>query len=916
MKAHPIRKIMGMVLAILVISTLLPTAASAGASPNVSPQKVENSDVGAYASLVSATPYGLATGHQISVKIYKVVLDSSKPLGYQNPELVDTIVVTCTDGTTHSGYNHFVPLKNFHPNNVGLSTTDWVGWQFNGYYSGGKGSSTFTQYTSSTVNATANVTGSEPYPCSKNMYLIYNEAAPEYTYTVQYDGNGGTPSRYSETSGTTTATSWTCNLNATATREGYEFKGWSTTSGEDNGGNKVTSVTLNGSKQTATVYAIWEKDKTTITNDYVVKVFKGVEGSQIPANFSMTYTVTSGQNSGEQYASGTLSEYTSAVVDGNPAYTYQIPSFQLPSDVTSYYVNVTEHNADVDGYTHTASWSSSQYTNGQTNYEQVTYLYNTYDKQVQPVPEITISKSVSPETAKQGDSVTYTITVTNTGNVPLTDVVVTDSLPEGLSAPTNHTEPDGVLYSSNNGNIQWSISALAVGESRTMTVTATVISDKQIPANTAAATAEELNGSTVTATSAPVEVTPEDKWITVSWVDGFGNQIKTVSIQEGADYTHEYPAAPAYPGYTFLSWSDPVTDADGNITITAQWTKDTPPSLEIDWTKLTVEKTVNSTGSVKPGETVTYTIKVTNNTGKALADITVSEKLDPNLTFVSADPAGQYNAETGIWTIPSLAYGNTATLTIQAAVNSGVAHKTVIKNTAIITDAAAGDDEKLPEDKKPTDNADVTVDTPVTPPISIQPDWDKLTIEKSADSTGYVKPGDTVTYTIKVINNTGMELTNVSVLETLDANLTLVSANPAEQYNAGNGIWTISAIANGQTVTMTIKATVNSGVADRTVIQNTATIIDATADGGNLPDRYKIRDNADVTVTNPQIEPDPVEPVEPAEPTDPPKATEPTDSPKTGDNSNMMMLWIALFVSGNAFVGMILYGRKRRVSDK
>ena len=27
------------------------------------------------------------TGHQISVKIYKVVLDSSKPLGYQNPEL-------------------------------------------------------------------------------------------------------------------------------------------------------------------------------------------------------------------------------------------------------------------------------------------------------------------------------------------------------------------------------------------------------------------------------------------------------------------------------------------------------------------------------------------------------------------------------------------------------------------------------------------------------------------------------------------------------------------------------------------------------------------------------------------------------------------------------------------------------------
>ena len=74
------------------------------------------------------------TGHQISVKIYKVVLDNSKPLGYQNPELVNTITVICQDATGHSGYNHSVYLKEFHPTKVGLSTTDWTGWQFNGYY--------------------------------------------------------------------------------------------------------------------------------------------------------------------------------------------------------------------------------------------------------------------------------------------------------------------------------------------------------------------------------------------------------------------------------------------------------------------------------------------------------------------------------------------------------------------------------------------------------------------------------------------------------------------------------------------------------------------------------------------------------------------------------------------------------------
>ena len=67
------------------------------------------------------------TGHKISVDVYKVVLDSSKPLGYQNPEKIKTITVTCKDSTGHSGYNHFVMLKEFYPTNVGESTTDWTG---------------------------------------------------------------------------------------------------------------------------------------------------------------------------------------------------------------------------------------------------------------------------------------------------------------------------------------------------------------------------------------------------------------------------------------------------------------------------------------------------------------------------------------------------------------------------------------------------------------------------------------------------------------------------------------------------------------------------------------------------------------------------------------------------------------------
>ena len=153
------KRITALLLCLVMALSLIPTTVWAAADDGASPQ-------------------ALRTGHQISVKVYKVVLDSSKPLGYQNPELINTITVTCQDSTGHSGYNHSVNLKEFYPTNVGASTTDWTGWEFDSYYTKGKEQKTFYNWTSSTVNATANVTGSEPYPCSKNFYLVYKDSTP------------------------------------------------------------------------------------------------------------------------------------------------------------------------------------------------------------------------------------------------------------------------------------------------------------------------------------------------------------------------------------------------------------------------------------------------------------------------------------------------------------------------------------------------------------------------------------------------------------------------------------------------------------------------------------------------------------------------------------------------------------------
>ena len=217
--------------------------------------------------LVTVSFAANGTGHKISVKIYKVVLDSSKPLGYQNPELINTITVTCQDSTGHSGYNHSANLKDFYPTNVGAATKDWTGWEFASYYTKGQEQKPFYNWSRDKVNATANVTGSEPYPCSKSFYLVYKDTTPSVdTYTVTYtdgvDGEIVFPDQV--TSGLKAGTATPAFAGGTPTREGYVFAGW----------KPAVAGTVTGN---ATYVAQWKVD---------------MNGSGVPDDEEMKYTVT------------------------------------------------------------------------------------------------------------------------------------------------------------------------------------------------------------------------------------------------------------------------------------------------------------------------------------------------------------------------------------------------------------------------------------------------------------------------------------------------------------------------------------------------------------------------------------------------------------------------------------------------
>ena len=133
---------------------------------------------------------------------------------------------------------------------------------------------------------------------------------------------------------------------------------------------------------------------------------------------------------------------------------------------------------------------------------------------------------------------------------------------------------------------------------------------------------------------------------------------------------------------------------------------------DTDWSKLTITKTVSPTGTVMPGDTVTYTITVTNNTGKLLSGITVSETLDrTKLESFAASADKDYDFTSGIWTIWALADGGSTSLTISAKVKADATG--TINNTATIT-GARDDGNGLPQGSGGSSSVSVTVGTPAT----------------------------------------------------------------------------------------------------------------------------------------------------------------------------------------------------------
>ncbi len=368
---------------------------------------------------------------------------------------------------------------------------------------------------------------------------------------------------------------------------------------------------------------------------------------------------------------------------------------------------------------------------------------------------------------KAGDTISYVFYIKNIGNMTVNEVTVTDdklgiqevvTITDGLAPGATYTFTPTEIYTVTQEDV----------DNGNVLNTATAV----IPGNDTPSTDENItNGDLISdievvKSADKTEVTQLDEVITYTFeVKNTGNTTLTdVKVNDpmiGKSITlAETTLAPGATTTGTATYNVTQTDLDaGNIhnVVTATGTPPNgtePPTatddVDVPVTRNAALELVKSSDFTTPkavGETVVYTFKVTNTGNVTISNVNVTDKLLNDLgTVVSLDQT-------------NLKPGEVATATAEYTVTQADVDKGSILNVATTTGTP-------PEGMTPpTDTDDETIETLSNP---------KLTIDKDATTTEFVKVGDIIEYTFTVTNIGNITVKDVVVSDPLINDLGLV----------------------------------------------------------------------------------------------------------------------------------------------
>ena len=217
---------------------------------------------------------------------------------------------------------------------------------------------------------------------------------------------------------------------------------------------------------------------------------------------------------------------------------------------------------------------------------------------------------------------------------------------------------------------------------------------------------------------------------------------------------------------------------------------------------------------VVAGQNLTYTITVENmGTGDAQA-VSVLENLPAGVTLVSATPsAGTWTSPK--WTLGALSSGASATMTVVVTVNSNILAGATISNTVKVS-SDTFDPDATNNSSAALNHVDASADLSITKTASPNP----------------VVAGQNLTYTINISNIGPSDARNVLLSDAVPASLGHVEYSPdnGSSWLTWTGTFNHGTLAAGNNITVLIRGTVNSNVADGSVITNTGTVSGSTSD--------------------------------------------------------------------------------------
>ncbi len=241
------------------------------------------------------------------------------------------------------------------------------------------------------------------------------------------------------------------------------------------------------------------------------------------------------------------------------------------------------------------------------------------------VPAFTVDKEADADVYAPGDTVTYTITVTNTGEVDLENVGVTDDVDEASFQSFDNIS-DGGAYAA--GLITWTIPTLLVGESIVLTYEAVLNPAGDFdPADCEGTFNDVVNTATVETS--------------------FGSQEDTETV-----------CVAAAPVLTILKEAIGTSPVEVSVDNTASVTSDQTAEVSDDADAVTAVAATD----------VSYTITVTNTGNADASGVTVVDVLQ-GVTFESATPAPTSNVGgTLTWDLGTLEVGGSTSidLTVRA----------------------------------------------------------------------------------------------------------------------------------------------------------------------------------------------------------------------------------------------------------